>query len=210
MVACSEWAGVGRPGNPAPGAGLKTNKDLSEIAGTGERTIKQAKAAQKAGIGDAVRDGKISAERAAEIAKLPEADRVEAIDAPQVKKTPEQPKADHQTAKIEALEAEIEQLREQNEEQRESIAEMASLMAGLQEELDAAKRALDAEDLLGQFDREVARAHEAARVAKSRLGGLMAENAELKRRLGAALRKIEKFEKSSDTSEHGSTPGDEK
>lgn len=196
VVACSEWAGPGNRPKGEPGSPLATVPEMAEAAGTSDRTIQQAKAAHRAGISDAVRDGKVTAKRAAKIAKLPEAERAEAIEAPLEKKPSEQPKPTHsQDGKIEALEAEIEQLRAQNDEQRESLAEMAQLMAGLQEELDAAKRTLDAEDLLGQFNQEVARAHEAARVAKSRLGGLMSENADLKKRLASALKKIQRLEK---------------
>lgn len=46
-----------------------TNKEMADRAGTTERTIQHAKRAHEAGLGDAVRDGKLSAERAAGIAK---------------------------------------------------------------------------------------------------------------------------------------------
>ena len=42
---------------------------MAEAAGTSDRTIRHAKAAVKAGQGEAVRDGKISAKAAAEAAK---------------------------------------------------------------------------------------------------------------------------------------------
>ena len=62
-----------------------TNKQMADFEHVSERTIKQAKAATKAGIGKAVIDGKISAERGAEIAKLPEDQRQAAVDDPKIK-----------------------------------------------------------------------------------------------------------------------------
>ena len=63
----------------APGAHCSpTAEKMAKQAGTSVRTIVQAKEAAKAGLSDAVRDGKVSVKRAAEIAKLPEEARQEA------------------------------------------------------------------------------------------------------------------------------------
>ena len=79
-VSLSVWAESHRPnkvapgaalssgGKVAPGAAFSTNKEMADRAGTGERTIRQAKRAHEAGLGDFVRDGKLSAKQAAEIA----------------------------------------------------------------------------------------------------------------------------------------------
>lgn len=79
-VSLSVWAESHRPNKVAPGAALSsggkvalsaafsTNKEMADRAGTGERTIRQAKRAHEAGLGDFVRDGKLSAKQAAEIA----------------------------------------------------------------------------------------------------------------------------------------------
>lgn len=78
VVACSKWAPTGRPieapAEPArkkgePGAPFSTNADLAREADVSKRTIQQAKVADGAGLGDAVREGKVSAKRAAEIVK---------------------------------------------------------------------------------------------------------------------------------------------
>jgi ParB-like chromosome segregation protein Spo0J len=77
-----EWApsGVTRS---ALGATLKTNQELADIAGTGERTIRQAKKVLQDGdeeVVKAVESGKISAKRGAEIARLPKDKQAAAID----------------------------------------------------------------------------------------------------------------------------------
>ena len=70
VVACHQWMAVGRPeNNSAPGAELtQTSAKMAAQAGTGTRTIEQAKVAVKAGLGDAVRDGQMSAKAAAKLA----------------------------------------------------------------------------------------------------------------------------------------------
>lgn len=90
---------------------------------------------------------------------------------------------------------ELARLKAENEELKERLAEIAEVLADTQAELEAARRALDAEDLLGQFDKEIKRAQAQASVVQSRNNGLMNENADLKGRLKSALRKIEKLEK---------------
>ena len=64
-----EWHPAHRQKNSAPGADLpKTTKQLAAIAGTGTRTIEQAKVAHKAGLTDAIKSGAITAKEAAQIA----------------------------------------------------------------------------------------------------------------------------------------------
>lgn len=69
-----EWRKVGKP-NVAPGATLaKTNRELADIAGVSERTIRQAKVvAEKASaeVKDAVKVGKMSIKQAAQITQPP-------------------------------------------------------------------------------------------------------------------------------------------
>lgn len=69
VVSVYSWAPAHRPINSAPGADLtKTTKQLADIAQVGTRTIEQAKAAHKAGLGDAVKEGALTAKEAAKIA----------------------------------------------------------------------------------------------------------------------------------------------
>lgn len=71
IVACSEWAPPNRLKNKqAPGAHLpQTNAELASKAHVAETTIKQAKAAFKAGLGDAIKDGAMTVKEAAQIAR---------------------------------------------------------------------------------------------------------------------------------------------
>ena len=75
VVACREWANSGiNQRNARTGAAaspVQTVPEMAREAEVSERTIQHAKRAVEAGIGDQVRDGKLSAERAAEIVKPP-------------------------------------------------------------------------------------------------------------------------------------------
>lgn len=85
FVACTNWRHAGRkaqesaPGatlgeeseKPAPGAAL-TTAEMAKAAHVSERTIRQAKAAERVGLGAAVRDGAVSAKQAATVAAMPE------------------------------------------------------------------------------------------------------------------------------------------
>lgn len=118
---------------------------------------------------------------ACDVSKEPE--RQAALEAPPEPKQKAEPPAD-----MEALKAE-------NAELRDQLAELAENMTGLQEELEAARRILDAEDLLARFDAEVKQVMAMNATLKSRNFGLMDENSDLKGRLKSALRKIERLEK---------------
>lgn len=70
VTACTAWAqngynqhteSGGDPGSPPP----STNAQMAEMAGVSERTIQRAKKAEKAGLGDQVRSGELSAKEAA-------------------------------------------------------------------------------------------------------------------------------------------------
>lgn len=78
VVAAHNWKplgsnqhGVGEGRNPVP---TLTEKQMAEEAEVTTRTIRQAKAAHEAGLGDAVRDGMLSVKEAAQVAtgKTPE------------------------------------------------------------------------------------------------------------------------------------------
>lgn len=69
VVACVEWATVGKPANREPGSLLQTREQMANDADVSIKTIQQAKTAHAAGLGEAVRDGAISAKRAAQLSK---------------------------------------------------------------------------------------------------------------------------------------------
>jgi hypothetical protein len=69
VVACHAWKPLGaNQRGSAPGAEAHSAKALAKEAGVGTRTIEQAKAAHQAGLGEAVRDGMLSAKNAAALA----------------------------------------------------------------------------------------------------------------------------------------------
>lgn len=119
VVACHDW----RPNGVARGAlvqGMKTSEEMALEADVGERTIVHAKRAHEAGLGDAVKDGAVSARRAAEVAKLPKAKRAKAL------REPAPPKPDA-----------TEKLREQIEALTEERANLADTARELEDKLTA-------------------------------------------------------------------------
>lgn len=68
IVAATNWRPRGQGGKSAAAADPPTAKQLAEMADVSPRTIEHAKAAERAGLGDAVRDGTLSAEAAARVA----------------------------------------------------------------------------------------------------------------------------------------------
>lgn len=81
VVAVHAWRPPNAPGMPATsskgdhGHPSATVRQMAAEAGVDERTIQRTKQGHTAGLGDAMRDGKVSARAAAEIAKAPEPDR---------------------------------------------------------------------------------------------------------------------------------------
>lgn len=86
VVACNEWRALGS-NQYSPGSATKAEA-LAKKAEVSTRQIEAAKTAQRAGLGEAVRDGKVSAQRAAEIAKLPREDWQAALERKTGSKTP--------------------------------------------------------------------------------------------------------------------------
>jgi len=163
--------------------------DLEVGRGTAVKASQIAKANDPALV-DALADKKVSLDRAAELAKMPEEERHAALGAPKL-----EPATKAKPADVEALEARVKELEAEREDLRDRLDEMASDMKALQEEAEAARRALDAEDLLDQFNKEIKRAQSMSQVTQSRNNGLMNENRDLMGRLKSALRKIERLEK---------------
>ena len=72
VVACREWAKAGRPKTHNSVAGLSapsTTEQMAEEAKASTETVRQAKRAHEAGLGDAVRSGELSPKAAAEQAR---------------------------------------------------------------------------------------------------------------------------------------------
>lgn len=175
VVACNEWAESGSnqhvgkrggaPGAPPPA----TVDDMARDAGVGRRTIQQAKAAHDAGLGEAVRDGAMSAKAASEIAKGrdpdakkpdPKARRIAELEAQVAELTDEielvrdgaqeaviaaetaAALLDTEPAKIiAAKEAEIQRLTRDRDEWMNKCGQMVKQIAAMQRKLDRLERA---------------------------------------------------------------------
>jgi uncharacterized coiled-coil protein SlyX len=143
-----------QPRGSAPGAQPPTVAELAEMAEVSPRTIEQVKTAQRAGLGEAVRDGTVSAKQAADVAKLPPKKRERAVAAiergekPDVKKPSSDPRA---AGPEEALKARVAELEEKLAEAADEIerlsaveqGEEAALIQRLQSELRTVKAKRD-------------------------------------------------------------------
>lgn len=117
IVACKEW----RPNGVARGAkvhGMASKAEMAEEAQVSERTIAHAKVAHEAGLGKVVRDGEVSAKRAADVAKLPPRKREKALS------EPTKPKAKDRSPEEQTITA----LRDEVAELKEALGE-ATIMA---------------------------------------------------------------------------------
>lgn len=173
IIKAMEWKPIGRPeNNPAAAAGF-SEPEMAKAAQVSERTIRHAKAAEKAGLGDAVRDGKVSAEKAAEIAKAApkvQAEAKAAIERGEAPKLPAKP----------ATLTEAEKLEIENQELRERLAEMAR-------DLEVY---LKVEEADGRTDGVVKDLIEKLRVVESQRDGLMRKTAELTKEVKSLRRRL--------------------
>lgn len=134
VIKCNDWAEVGSNQyskvGMEPGSTPQTLASMAKEADVSTRTIQHAKAAEVAGLGDFVRDGKLTAKTAEQISKLPEDLRAEAIANPAilkaVKKSKVKPKTGPETAPGTDRANEEEMLR--------TIEELKAQVAALEEE----------------------------------------------------------------------------
>lgn len=173
------WRPVGNPAlsNSAPGAELKTTKELAVSAGVSERTIEQAKAVQtKAApeVVEAVKAGEIGLKKAAAIAKLPKEEQAAAIHKPTPKAAP------------------VEDAPEYDGPSEEELRSHA-----LQEQADreALDKLMESDDKLATAYAEIKRLNSINAVLESRLQGMMNKDAEQIRLIKSLQRKLEKLEK---------------
>lgn len=173
VVRVAEWRPVGRPVNSATVAEL-TEASMAKAAGVSERTITTAKTAEKVGLGDAARDGKVTARQVEEIAKAPP--KVQA----QARKDLEEGKQIVVPAKKQPEMTQAEKLEVENEEMRDRLAEMAR-------DLEVYMKIEEAD---GQTDGVVKTLMEKIRVVETQRDVLLRENAELKREVKSLQRKL--------------------
>jgi ParB-like chromosome segregation protein Spo0J len=111
IVAATNWRGVGKPANSEPSSELASTATMAKLADVSTRTIEHAKAAERAGLGEAVRDGMMSARTAAQVA------------AGGPEKAPEPPKQ----TKEEALLSQLGEMREALNEAADEVQRLAAL-----------------------------------------------------------------------------------
>jgi hypothetical protein len=167
-VAIRDWKPRGSA-KSAPGADLRSAEEMAREAGVSTRTIEHAKAAHEAGLGGAVIEGKVSAKRAAEIAKLPKAKREKALT--------EKPKVVKAHRDFERL---YEEVKSELAETKEALATLADTAASV--EVFKNDEQFKAMQILREEMRSV----------KRRRDELMRENAELKKQVSHWKKKAEK------------------
>lgn len=122
IVAATNWRPAGVSSSSAAAAeDTVTAKSLAEKAEVSQRTIEHAKTAHRAGLGNAVLEGKVSAERAAEIAKLPKGKRAAALEQP----APKKPRVVAADPDMERLYGEVKAKLVEVSEQRDELADTA-------------------------------------------------------------------------------------
>ena len=182
-------------GTPHDPSVKEIERDLEVSRGTAQRGAQIAKAHDPA-LNEALADKRISVDRAAELARMPQEERKAAMDAPPkaapIKAAPLPPGPDNRDARIVQLEQLVEVKEEEIKELTRKIEEAGAQVQELNDENVIMHRVLDGEDLLGNYKKEVAAVAERARVAEARQRGLMVENADLAKRLKSALRRLEK------------------
>jgi len=93
IVAATNWRPHGDQKSRSAIVADRTTEEMAKEAEVSTRTIEYAKSAERAGLGKAVRDGKVTADRAAKIAKLPKAKREKALKEPKPPKEKRDPDA---------------------------------------------------------------------------------------------------------------------
>ena len=183
-----------RPETPPPPA-PKSTRELANIAGVGTRTMEHAKAIVKHAapeVKDAVKEGRVSVEKAADIARLPKDEQVVALIDPQSapavalkaenRQEPDAAPApaptkkakaasDDTAARIAELEAEVAELREKN-------AALSSMIEEINGDLESAQKVIDADPgptRLKAALEEAKRHRDYTRTLEDRINGLQNE-----------------------------------
>lgn len=175
VVACTEWAPAHRPKKGETVSPLsKTNADMAKQAHVSDRTIKDAKAAHKAGLGEAVKEGAMTAHEAAKVARGGEPKKTTLPPAPA-------PEPRGQTLPP-------------ADDDGPSDEELAAAEREAAEELEALRRIALADDKMAAVLAENKQLRAEVRVLKERRDGLMNENTELVKRIKALQRKVDRLE----------------
>ena len=202
VTACSEWAErgtsqknarTGEPGSPLP----LTVAEMAASADVSERTIQQAKAAHVAGLGEAVRDGKITAKQGAAIAKLPEDQRQAAIENPAIMKAT--------SAKVEAVlvPAAVDTLPPRTEQPdvemvtiaKDAFDQLNSTLAEVMAENESLGKILDTDDRTAAAPAEIKRLTSKVASLESRLDELLIGKNDAEKSARSWMKKFQSLEK---------------
>lgn len=175
VVETTNWRPHGDQKSRSAAAADRTTAEMARAAEVSPRTIENAKAAHKAGLGEAVREGKVTAERAAEVAKLPPAKRDKAL-----KEKSSKPKVVIADSKFEKL---YEKVKAELVETKEALTEMTDSAAAAE-----VFKNKDEFKAMQNLQAEL-------RAVKQRRGELMRELAEVKKDLAYWKKRAEKAEK---------------
>lgn len=183
IVAATNWREPGRPGNnPEPGSGFSTEAEMAKAAEVTDRTIRQAKVAHEAGLGDAVRDGKVSAKRAAEIAKLPAKKRDAAITMKPSRPVTAEPRAD----RIVELEAALKTAEEQRDDAIDTARELNDQLSALEikDPDEQQKEILNLRKQIAKLEAEVERVTRSRNDCQNKCNELIRQVKSLQRKAG--------------------------
>lgn len=184
-VACAEWRPKGRPGKAETVSGFR-EKDLAKAAGTSDRTIRDAKVAHKAGLGEAVKEGALTAHEAAKVARgKPEPKPANAPAKPK-RELPAEPVMTNADEAAELRDT-VRDLAEENERLNDRLA-VESMDATETEKTQAALTIKELRERVRQLEIELD-------AVKASRDSHMRENAELKRQCAAQRRQLDKLQK---------------
>jgi hypothetical protein len=183
VVACTAWQPAGmKKGRVEPGSThAKTNAEMAKVAQVTPRTITDAKAAHKAGLGDEVKAGVLTAKQAAHVARGDPAPKAKAAP-PAPAPAPPPP---NQEDLADAREA-VAILSEENERLSDRLA-VEAMDASEEEKLKAAAT-------IAELRAELKTANAELRAVRAVRDDYMRENAELKKTVDSQKRKLKKLE----------------
>jgi len=184
-ITLHEWRERGE--QSAAAADSKTTAEMAKSAGVSPRTIEHAKTAEKVGLGDQVREGRLSAERAASVAKLPKAKREKAVKAIKEGAPVKAPKAKSAAAadskEIEKLRAKVKELDEGNSNLADTCRELQDKLEALEatEPDEQQKKIMALQKALQRKDGEIERLNARLRDANNKNNELIREVKRLRR-----------------------------
>lgn len=132
VVSATNWRPLGDQSRSVPGTD-RTTAEMAKEAEVSASTIEHAKAAHQAGLGDAVREGVVSAKAAAEVAKLSPKKREKAVEAIERGEKPQGTKPE----KKKDFEALYTKAVEERDEAREGLVEITQTARELEDRLSA-------------------------------------------------------------------------